>query len=226
MTGDKCTNGHDRCFGGASSGPDCPYCVPVVGFPSLVPTIPLVHIAPGNLNRLAADCHAANQHWWHDPATGERLDRNVGEMFMLMVSEVAEAMEGERKNLMDDKLPHRRMAEVELADVIIRIMNYAGANEMDLDSHIVACSGNLSAVPTNKSAALLQIVRQLVLAGFSDDDRYRQLWFLCRAIAMTCRYAQAHGYDLDGAVQEKRAYNLTRADHKAEARLAAGGKAF
>ena len=38
--------------------------------------------------------------------------------------------------------------------------------------------------------------------------------------------AGAYGYDLDGAVAEKRAFNAVRADHKAEARLAPGGKAF
>lgn len=37
-------------------------------------------------------------------------------------------------------------------------------------------------------------------------------------------YAGAFGYDLDGAVAEKRAYNAQRADHKAEARLRADGK--
>jgi NTP pyrophosphatase (non-canonical NTP hydrolase) len=41
-------------------------------------------------------------------------------------------MEGERKNLMDDKLPHRKMAEVELADALIRIFDYAGAHGYDL----------------------------------------------------------------------------------------------
>ena len=39
---------------------------------------------------------------------------------MLTISEIAEAMEGERKNLMDDHLPHRKMAEVEIADAYIR----------------------------------------------------------------------------------------------------------
>ncbi len=40
-------------------------------------------------------------------------------------------MEGERKDLMDDKLPHRKMAEVELADALIRIFDYAGAYGYD-----------------------------------------------------------------------------------------------
>ncbi len=86
-----------------------------------------------NLNGYAQACHAANQRWWIDPATGERLQRNKGELLMLIVSEISEAMEGERKDLMDDKLPHRKMAEVELADALIRIFDYAAAHGYDLD---------------------------------------------------------------------------------------------
>lgn len=85
-----------------------------------------------DLNDYAQECHKANQTWWHHPATGERLERNKGELLMLIVSEVAEAMEGERKGLMDDKLPHRKMAEVELADVLIRVFDYAAAFDYDL----------------------------------------------------------------------------------------------
>jgi NTP pyrophosphatase (non-canonical NTP hydrolase) len=81
---------------------------------------------------------------------------------MLIVSEIAEAMEGERKNLMDDKLPHRKAVEVELADALIRIFDYAGA----------------------------------------------------------------YGLDLQGAVDEKIAYNQVRKDHTYEARLQANGKKF
>ena len=93
---------------------------------------------------------------WHD------TPREKGTFLMLMVSEIAEAMEGERKDLMDDKLPHRKMAEVELADVVIRVADYCG---------------------------------------------------MC-------------GYDLEGAVREKMAYNRVREDHKPEHRSKPGGKAF
>jgi NTP pyrophosphatase (non-canonical NTP hydrolase) len=47
----------------------------------------------------------------------------VGTKLMLVVSEVAEAMEGHRKGLNDDKLPDRPMVEVELADAVIRIFH-------------------------------------------------------------------------------------------------------
>ena len=50
--------------------------------------------------------------------------------------EIAEAMEGERKDLMDDHLPHRKMAEVELADAVIRILDYAGAFGYDVEGAI------------------------------------------------------------------------------------------
>jgi NTP pyrophosphatase (non-canonical NTP hydrolase) len=56
--------------------------------------------------------------WWDKP-------REKGTLLCLVHSEISEAMEGERKNLMDDHLPHRKMAEVELADAVIRILDYA-----------------------------------------------------------------------------------------------------
>lgn len=114
------------------------------------------------LNELAIRVHAANIQWWVDLETGEPKNRNKGELLALIHSEISEALEGERKGLMDDKLPHRKMAEVELADAVIRILDYVG--------------------------------------GFN--------------------------YDLQGAFDEKMAYNATRVDHTHEARKAAGGKKF
>lgn len=87
-------------------------------------------------NTLVEICHGVSREcgWWIDPKTGESLKgkRNVGEMLCLVHSEISEAMEGHRKGLMDDKLPHRPMIEVELADAIIRIMDLAGGLNLDL----------------------------------------------------------------------------------------------
>ena len=58
-------------------------------------------------------------------------------MIALIHSEVSEAMEGERKGLMDDHLPNRPMAEVEMADAIIRIMDYCGRWGYDVGGAIM-----------------------------------------------------------------------------------------
>lgn len=57
---------------------------------------------------------------------------NISEKLMLCVSELAEAMEGHRKNLQDDKLPHLKMLDVELADCLIRIFDLCGAMKIDI----------------------------------------------------------------------------------------------
>ena len=79
-------------------------------------------------------CHglALEAGWWNDLATGQPVERNVGELLCLVHSEISEAMEGFRKNLQDDKLPDRKMFEVELADAVIRIFDLAGRHNLDL----------------------------------------------------------------------------------------------
>ena len=65
--------------------------------------------------------------------------RNDGEMLMLMVSELAEALEALREgNPPDDKLPDFSSFEVELADVIIRIMDLAAARDLRIGAAILA----------------------------------------------------------------------------------------
>ena len=87
---------------------------------------------------------AKNSGWWNDLKTGEPLNSkrgeapkiNVPEKLCLIHSEVSEAMEGHRKNLMDDKLPSRKMLEVELADAVIRCFDLAGGLGLDLGGAI------------------------------------------------------------------------------------------
>lgn len=73
--------------------------------------------------------------WWND----RNIENNpyiVPALLALIHSEISEAMEGYRKNLMDDKLPHRKMIEVELADTLIRIGDLAEALNLDLSDAI------------------------------------------------------------------------------------------
>lgn len=102
----------------------------------LVPAAFEIHTA-GSILQEACHGRAWNAGWWHDINTGERLNRNVPEMLCLVHSEISEGLEGYRKNLMDDKLPHRKMLEVELADAVIRIFDLAGGLGFDLGSAIL-----------------------------------------------------------------------------------------
>lgn len=81
---------------------------------------------------LTKTCYKASDEagWWKpEQATNPFL---VSNKLMLIVSEVAEAMEADRKGSKDDKLPHRSGVEVELADALIRICDLAGYLRMDL----------------------------------------------------------------------------------------------
>lgn len=81
-----------------------------------------------------AICHYVSRRagWFTDLETGELKDRNVPEMIALCHSELSEALEALRKNLMDDHLPHRKGVEAELADVLIRVFDLAGYLKLDL----------------------------------------------------------------------------------------------
>jgi NTP pyrophosphatase (non-canonical NTP hydrolase) len=82
--------------------------------------------------QMQARIHQQNRDmgWWDNP-------REMGTLLCLVHSEISEAMEGERKGLMDDHLPHRSMLEVELADAMIRIMDIAASRNLDLAGAIV-----------------------------------------------------------------------------------------
>lgn len=90
---------------------------------------------------LQTSCHFAAKEagWWKHPVTGEYVTNNplaFSNKLMLVVSELAEAMEGDRKGKKDEHLPHRDAREVELADAVIRIFDMAGGFDLDLPGAI------------------------------------------------------------------------------------------
>lgn len=85
-----------------------------------------------SVNELVRLCHGLSvDAGWHENP------REVGTMLALIHSEVSEALEGFRKDLNDDHLTSRKMAEVELADAVIRIFDLAGSQGFDLGGALV-----------------------------------------------------------------------------------------
>ena len=95
-----------------------------------------------------ADIHARSKNagWWEGCAhwQGIRDGRLICEdkttlamKIALIHSEVSEMLEGLRKGLDDSHLPDRSAEEVECADILIRLLDYAGARGFDLEGAVV-----------------------------------------------------------------------------------------
>ena len=85
-------------------------------------------------NKIADGVHstAVEKGWWDK-------ERNDSEAMMLMVTEIAEACEAERiGNPPDDKIPEFNGVESELADVIIRIMDFAKGRDYKVAEALIA----------------------------------------------------------------------------------------
>lgn len=84
-----------------------------------------------HINNAVNICHkaAADAGWWDNK---ESTPREQAEKIALIHSEVSEALEGIRKDKMDEHLPHRKSVEVEMADAVIRIFDFAGSYGLDL----------------------------------------------------------------------------------------------
>lgn len=90
------------------------------------------------VNKLVDACYGdARDAGWHDGVDVQNDDFAFATKIALMHSELSEALEGHRKGLMDEKLPHRSAVEVELADAVIRICDTCGALNLDLGGAII-----------------------------------------------------------------------------------------
>lgn len=165
--------------------------------------------------------------WW------DNCDRCIFETLQLVSTEVAECTEGERKDLMDDHLPRRKMAEVELADTLIRVLDlgwHLGLNFNGIKTNTLKSYANKWC---NKSNSIgkqhLGINSDLLSFSHSYDDaeEFREVGLkydilICSILLV----AKNSGYDIIGAMDEKLEYNKTRSDHKRENREKANGKKF
>jgi len=173
-----------------------------------------------DLNDLAEQIHAWNCHigWWDDP------DQCLLTKIQLISTEISEATEGERKNLMDDKIPTRKMGEVELADALIRTLDLGARLDMLLperDDDI----GGFCSPENNIYVQHFGIGVHITRFGidYYDDDPFLPETYSDLVQSIIC-VAKNQGYDIIGAALEKMEYNKIRSDHKRENREKENGK--
>lgn len=229
------------------------------------------------LFQYSQEVHKANQKWWLDlnkpcqrcdakgsfgsenpcSACGGHkylyLERNFGEMCMLTISELSDALEGNRKNLWDDKLPQYRMVDVEIVDAFIRMFDIAGAYNSLMDRFFTRFN-KLNDYPSldkkgpwntripeefysklddpnNFGESLLAIVRSIVNlynnAFIVNENFYRPADYdMASVFNCLFRFSKTYGLNLDDVYEAKMAYNAQREDHSIEHRLSEQGKKY
>ena len=153
---------------------------------------------------------------WHDKP------RSFNTFVCLFHSELSEAMEGLRKNLMDDHLPQYPMFQVELADFVIRCFDYLGsiynANYYVVDFPVVGEVSEIDMIAYLHHSVSESMNLKLSAKGNSGC--------IATAIKGCFDFADKKGFDLLQIINEKIDYNKHRADHKRENRAKSNGKKF
>lgn len=184
-------------------------------------TITHVLIKPSMLE-LQNHIHEQNveKGWWKSP-------RCFSTMTNLFISENSEALEGDRRNLMDDKLPKYPMRVVELADMCIRVFDYLGSvgNSEFTEELFKAYKEN------DFQWNLALCTRMLTQAWFwKEIENNDGMHFRClrHAIAIGFQMIRDMGYDPIEIILEKHDFNAVRHDHKLENRTTGkpGAKAY
>ena len=169
-----------------------------------------------NLVELQNKIHQQNieMGWWDNP-------RPFSTFVCLFHSELSEAMEGDRKGLMDDHLPKYPMFQVELADFVIRCLDWLGRNRYD--AHDI--SFEFAVTEGMKNTELLAWLHHSVSMAL-DSRTGIDAVYLASAVNGCFDFAKYNDFDLHQIILEKVEYNKHRADHKRENREKDGGKKY
>ena len=174
---------------------------------------------------LAKEIHEDNVKagWWSKPRSKECF-------YELFHSELSEGFEGLRKGLNDTHLTQYPMFQVELADFVIRVMDYLGDVFSQIDGFpIQRCfnkAGQLFELLKDDDFKFLTELRWLLAECHRFTFYQSEIENLVKAVRLCELYAQDDGWDIWVMIEEKRAYNRIRADHKLENRMKHGGKKF
>ena len=148
--------------------------------------------------------------WWTDIHTGDPKKRNVGELFILMVTELVEAYDAYMTQSPDDKLPHYPGVGIEMGDLLIRIADFCGALE---------------------AGAVVGFDMSIHNPG---EDMFAEIRDIAHRYERIRKTPEAHGdvetadyippMDVAIMVDAKLDFNAHRPDHKIENRLKEDGK--
>lgn len=179
--------------------------------------------------------------WWDD------IDRCKFTTSQLILTEISEATEGERKYIYDKHLPHRLAGEVELADALIRVLDLGGRYGIDyiydkmllnlfeysedeknyLKTHEKIWNEAESVVAKHFLISVAACRFGLELIKYNDfGDKLTLKACYSILINLIIEAANAANYDIKSATLEKLEFNKNREDHKRENRAKKNGKKF
>ena len=181
------------------------------------------------LNDLAKEIHqnAKDKGFWDSP-------RNTGELFMLIISEASEALEANRKGRNADIKQYKAVTgsnemvfnqiafrnfikdtvSDELADVVIRILDYCASQEIEIKPALLSTT-LISLDSDNFGAALFQICGEIQRAG--EYALTNDIWEIEKSkdnihstLTLIIQLCDREQIDLLKHIELKMKYNATR----------------
>jgi hypothetical protein len=147
---------------------------------------------------------AKEKGWWDNP-------RNKGECIALMHSEVTEAYLARKAgNPPDDKIPEFSGLQAELADVVIRILDFGAGHNYDVVDFNAPLDIDFDDEDFfNEVNMHLSNAIEALRESDIDVSRYKTSLSLCSCVKLITTYFEDEDYIM-GAMRAKTAFNKTR----------------
>ena len=170
-----------------------------------------------NLNELRDEAYSiAKANGWHEE---EHSDEHC---LMLIITEIAEAVQADRKNLHADVEAFKKYEEIidfkenferqikntvedELSDVVIRCLDLAGLRKFDLEEEVEALMEMVESI--KEGSGFIDLCYALSGISTCDDSTEQKTIAI---IAVVLKYCELTGIDLDFFIRTKMNYNRLR----------------
>ena len=173
-----------------------------------------------NLNELRDEAYSiAKANGWHEE---EHSDEH---WIMLVITEIAEAVQADRKNLHADVEAFKKYEEIidfkenferqikntvedELSDVVIRCLDLAGLRKFDLEEEVEALMEMVESI--KEGSGFIDLCYALSGISTCDDSTEQKTIAI---IAVVLKYCELIGIDIDFFIRIKMNYNRLRGYH-------------